>query len=961
MTGQSYNDVLTFLHVELSQAETEESWKRRHDLLGKLSEILEKRIEGSTLPRDFVERCKGILPDIVKAAGSERTTLSSQACKTIINIVKNLETHIQSQLDIILPDLITLCGSTKNINQKNANEAILAICKHAGYSHRLFYHTCAAFKDKRIPPRTYAPDWLRLLLENYRNQMDQDKDGELARKAIYEGLRDSQPKVRENTRAAYWQYQKYDVQGARMIIGGLGTHAANALRDDPNNPDKPSKPAKIPSRPGSALAQIRAQNKQRMQQQQGAHQQNPQPQSLTRGTTPASVRPDDFAFGSLKDLDHLTEKDKAMIAKQASTMTAPRPKDKTHTPHHSESSTSSRQGASTQSRHQKAASRDNKIDAKDIKTSSPQVEAKSLMSAPIRRGRIVATPIAPAGSSRPGSRGEAVKKPSETKETSSGRQTPVHQLDKDAPSSVPSHHRKTASRQEAIMAEERGTTRAADVRSTKKTERHSPVIVEAPLLLSNIVPANGKKTDRQPPVIVEDHSASAPTTNKVSNEIDQNGTQSAPAATLQLRPVRPLAPENLASLPAERLADRAATRQHVPEGKENDVVKPRSKKSPSRSPQRSPRRRNSISSAKRSLATAIEHLRRRNLDALGYRRLRKLIETHPHVLITRQTQHDELFELLVQNIGCFDELVESRDRRTVNINHPVYNRHTMLIIIIELFRQYPQWPEPQPGMTLCALLIARCNHSSGYAAVLQTIDDSAYILCTSSQNPLSTIDAVLDTLEQIEYIITNNDPIITPSSTKSVFINSLQSFISDFAPERPRFATRLPIVMAFGVKLLIVLLQRLVICREELYGIQEERLARFAEHLLTTYTGLIKRQVMEYCTALHAVIKPEQKFYSYFSRESDKNLLHYYVAGSTAGLYGASEPMARTVISSVPNIEYMEPEPSTFDPGSEVSAQWKLAHTSTETSVTMVGSSVSEFATSEESSNWKVLGTTAEE
>lgn len=978
MTGQSYNDVLTFLHVELNQAETEESWKRRHDLLLKLSDILANRIEGSTLPRDFVERCKAILPDIVKAAGSERTTLSSQACRTIVNVAKNLETHMQSQLDIILPDLITLCGSTKNINQKNANEAILAICKHAGYSHRLFYHTCAAFKDKRIPPRTYAPEWLRLLLENYRNQMDHDKDGELARKAIYEGLRDSQPKVRENTRAAYWLYQKYDAQGARMIVGGLGTHAANALRDDPNNPDKPSKPAKVPSRPGSALAQIRAQSKQRMQHQ-APQQQTQQPHSLTRGLTPASVKPDDFAFGSLKDLDHLTEKDKAMIAKQTTTSSAYRQKqEKTHTPHHSESSTSSRQGPPTQSRHQKTASRDNKVDAKDTKTSSPQVEAKSLMSAPIRRGRIVATPIAPAGSSRPGSRGEPVKKASETKDGSSGRQTPVSQLDKDVPSSVPSHHRKTASRQEAIMAEERGT-RVGDVRSTKKTERHSPVIFEAPPLLPNTVPANGKKNDRQTPVIVEDNSASAPTTSKTPNEIEQNGAQSAPTATLQLRPVRPLAPENLASLPAERLVDRAATHQHVPEGKENDVVRPRSKKSPSRSPQRSsnrspqrsPRRRNSISSAKRSLATAVEHLRHRNLDALGYRRLRKLIELHPHVLITRQTQFNELFELLVQNIGCFDELVESRDRRAVNLNHPVYNRHAMLIILIELFRQYPQWPEPQPGMTLCALLIARCNHSSGYAAVLQTIDDSSYLLCAHSQNPLPTIDAVLDTLEQIEYIITNNDPIITPQSTNTVFFNSLQSFVSDFAPERPRFATRLPIVMSFGVKLLITLLQRLVVCRETLYSIQEERLARFAEHLLTTYTILIKRQVMEYCTALHAVIKPEQRFYSYFSRESDKNLLHYYVAGSNSGLYAGAEPIARPVVSVVPDIEYMEPEPSTFDPGSEVSAQWKvvgdvvkergLAQASAETLATNIGSGSSEFATSEESSNWKVLGTTNEE
>lgn len=954
MLGHSYVDVLTFLHNELGQTETEENWKRRQDLLAKLSEILDNRKPDSVLPRDFVEKSKAILPSIVKATASERTTLSGQACRTAKVVIQNLKSEVQSQLDILLPELITLCGSTKAVNQKNANEAIVAICKHAGYNHRLFYHVCAAFRDKRIPPRVFAPEWLRLLIETYGTQMDDNRDGEVARKAIYEGLTDGQVKVRENSRATFWQYHKYDAQGARMIMGGLNNFAANALRDDPNNPDKPQKPTKAPSRPGSALAQIRAQSKQRIQQQQH------------RGFTPASIKSDDMIFGSLDDVN---PPEPQKVSKKPTTDPTRERHEKTHSTHSSEASTSSRHGASTtqpRPNHQKVPSRDNKVDSKDSKSESPQVDARPLLSAPVRRGRIVATPMPPAGSQRPGSRGEPAKKPTESRDKVSGRQTPVLPSEKDAPSSVPSHHRKTASRQEGITGQEK----------SRKNGRQTPVVAEEELKQRSPSVQNIKKSGRQTPVIVEDKSASAPTTTKKSKDLGTTSEYAVPAQSLPLRPVPPFAPDQQAVPVVERGVEKTTSRQHVPDGKENtNIIRHKKQsptespqRSPNRSPQRSPRRRNSISSAKKSLAVAIEYLRHGKLDALGFRRLRKLIETHPHVLITRQAQFDELFELLVRNIASFDEITESRDKRQ-NLNHPVYNRHTMLVSLVDLFQQYPQWPEPQPGMTISALLIARCNHSSGYTAVLQAIDDSAYFICTQSPSPLPTIDAVLDTLEQIEYIITTNDPIVTPKSTTTVFQNSFESLASDFGPEKPRFATRLPIVMSFGLKVLNALLDRLAICGQSLYTIQEDRLASYAEHLLATYTSLIKRQVMEYCTSLHAVIKPEKRFYNYFSKESDKNLIHYYVAGASGAVYGSLGSTGRVVVPET-GMDYMEPEPSTFEPSSEMSAHWKMFENGGKhgdvtpglehPSSTPVASVSSEIATSDGSSNWQVLGTTTD-
>jgi hypothetical protein len=273
-------------------------------------------------------------------------------------------------------------------------------------------------------------------------------------------------------------------------------------------------------------------------------------------------------------------------------------------------------------------------------------------------------------------------------------------------------------------------------------------------------------------------------------------------------------------------------------------------------------------------------------------------------------------------------------------------------------------------MTLCALLVARCNHTSGYASVLQAIDDSAYLLCAYSQNPLPTIDAVLDTLEQIEYIITTNDPIVTPNSGTTIFYNSLQSLASEFGPDRPRFANRLPHIMAFGLQVLNHLLARLVDCNQTLFTMQEDRLMSFAEHLLATYTSLIKRRVMDYCIALHSVIKPEKRFYNYFSKESDKNLIHYYVAGASGMVTGSLGNMGRVVMPES-DLDYMESEPSTFDAGSEASANWKVLGTTAmdrvvaqgpgNTGMNALGMGASNVAASDDSGNWQVLGVTIQE
>ncbi|KAJ9633476.1 suppressor of tub2 mutation [Knufia peltigerae] len=966
MLGKTYVDVLNLLQYEFTLPETEETWKRRQDLLSQLCDIFENRRENVPLPKDFVERVKAILPSIVEAVSSERTTLSSQACRTVSQIARNLDHQLQPQLDILLPALIAHCGSTKSVNQKNANDAISTLCKHAGYSSRLFYHITAAFRDKRIPPRTFAPEWLRILLSNYRTQMDAERDGHAAQKAIFQGLTDGQVKVRENSRAVYWEFAKYDAQGARMIMGGLNSHAQAALRDDAHNPDKPAKPVRVP-RPDSALAQIKAQSKQRMQH---------------RGYTPASVKQDDLAFGSMEGINPTPdEKQSALKAAHEHT------KDK-HTQeiaHHPETVANSRHGSRPNSQ---KSSKDSKFEtAKDTKSASPQTahgDARPLLSAPVRRGRIVATPIAPVShtshtSQRPGSRGEPGKKTTDktSTEKSSGRQTPISHTNKDSVSSTASHHRKTVSRHDTIRAEAKELTTSTHGTNGKRNGRQTPVIAEDK---ESSTPANlesAKRDERSVPHVVEEKYMSAPAAYKDILKENVPTEQGPFASTLPLRPVQIFAPE-MQMPPPEHPSDRTNPIEYIPDGKENTNIISKqghksptrsSHQSPSRSPKRSPVRRNSIASAKKSLATAMEFLRHGTLDALGYRRLRKLIESHPSVLITRQSQFNELFELLISNLTSIDEIAEPREKRIGNLNHPAYNRHTMVIILVDLFNQYPQYPEPHPGMTLCALIVARSNHGSGWASALAAIDMTALNLCNSTPHPLPAIDAVLDTLQSVEAIINASDPINTPDSNVTQLLNSLRSVASDFGPDKPQFSSRLPLVLAFGLNVLVFLLDRVTALGQTLYTIQEDRLASYAERLLSTYASLMRRNIIDFCSALHHIIKPERRFYNYFSKESDKNLIHYYVAGASGTLSGSFGSTSRAVMPEE-DYDYMEEEPSTYDPTSQTSADWKTLGTTLRHGMhgqqigspnLNMGVAASTAAPGGSSHNWEVLGTAVDE
>lgn len=658
MLGYRAFDCLNLLAIEFAAPETEDGWKKRQTLLAELSKLLSKRKDhqNDNLPKDFVERAKAVLPEIVVTAASERTTLSNEALKATTQLAIHLRDQLQSHIDIILPNLIAICGSTKSVTRDHAFGAANTICAFAGYNPRLFYHVCAAFNDKRNSVRALAPFWLETLILFNPNRMDKEKDGAIVHKAIIQGLTDRDATVRDNSRTAYWAYYQFDNKAGRIIMASLNAHAQNALRNHQYNPEKLNFKEPIIDPADTTIEALKARSRRTMSRI------TEQSQRIQRNTVPSF-------------------------------------------------------------------SEDVQVQAPEATNASQQ--ERPLLSAPVRRRPVVATPLA----------------------------------------SGPLPLQKAPIGAEAVPAAVEITAQSAVTQG-----------------------ASGASKERQP---------------------TSSGRVSTPQPT-------------------------------------------------------------------KDLLTAMKGLGNRKLDVLGYRRLKQLISTYPG-LINSQQQFNELFELLIFNMTTFDETLQDRSKPAGDLNHPAYNRLTILIIINMLMEQYPQWPEPHAGMVLGALLIARCNHNQESATTLDSIDELAFMLCDKSDNTNAAIDAVHDTLEAIELLITGKETVFTPTTNNIMFLDAFESLASDFGQaERAHFAPRLPIVMDFGLKILVHLLRKLARTNQSLTSKQEDHLAAFAERLLSTYSSEIKRTVVNFCATLHGVIKTEKSFYANFSNDSHKNLIQYYakVGGS---------------------------------------------------------------------------------
>lgn len=207
-THRELEDIFRDMHPFFEGKESEQNWLKREQSCAKL-----RKLNAGNAPADFHDTwlvgIKGLLDGILKAVNSLRTSLSKEGCSVVQEIARTAGPGLDPMVEILLQNLIKLCGGTKKIASQAGDTTVDVIISKVSYSIRIMQHIWLACQDKNVQPRTYAAGWLKTLLKkesHHKNHVEHTGGLELIEKCIKKGLADANPGVREKMRGTYWAF-----------------------------------------------------------------------------------------------------------------------------------------------------------------------------------------------------------------------------------------------------------------------------------------------------------------------------------------------------------------------------------------------------------------------------------------------------------------------------------------------------------------------------------------------------------------------------------------------------------------------------------------------------------------------------------------------------------------------------------------------------------------------------------
>ncbi|KAH7314097.1 protein-like protein STU1 [Rhexocercosporidium sp. MPI-PUGE-AT-0058] len=251
-TNRELEDTFRDMHPHFDGKESEANWLKREQSCTKL-----RRLNAGNAPSDFHDTflagIKGLLDGILKAVNSLRTSLSKEGCSVIQEVARTAGPGLDPMVEILLQNLIKLCGGTKKISSQNGNLTVDIIIGKVTYNIRIMQHIWLACQDKNVQPRTYATGWLKTLLKkeaHHKSHIEHTGGLDLIEKCLKKGLADANPSVRENMRSTYWAFAQIWPAKAESILGTLDATQQRLLENAPDNPNSPKKADPVAARPG---------------------------------------------------------------------------------------------------------------------------------------------------------------------------------------------------------------------------------------------------------------------------------------------------------------------------------------------------------------------------------------------------------------------------------------------------------------------------------------------------------------------------------------------------------------------------------------------------------------------------------------------------------------------------------------------------------------------------------------
>ena len=207
-TQRELEETFRDMHQHFEGKESEGNWLKREQSCTKL-----RRLNAGNAPSDFHDAflagIKGLLDGILKAVNSLRTSLSKEGCSVVQEVARTAGPGLDPMVEILLQNLIKLCGGTKKISSQQGNVTVDIIIGKVSYNIRIMQHIWLACQDKNVQPRTYATGWLKTMVKkeaHHKSHVEHTGGLDLIEKCIKKGLADANPGVRENMRSTYWAF-----------------------------------------------------------------------------------------------------------------------------------------------------------------------------------------------------------------------------------------------------------------------------------------------------------------------------------------------------------------------------------------------------------------------------------------------------------------------------------------------------------------------------------------------------------------------------------------------------------------------------------------------------------------------------------------------------------------------------------------------------------------------------------
>ncbi|KAE8355010.1 clasp N terminal-domain-containing protein [Aspergillus coremiiformis] len=220
--------------------ESEDNWMHREKYINTLHRLLYGNAPHEH-PQHFYAGVKSILDGIFKAVNSLRTTLSTSGCLLIQDLAKVGGPKLDPMVEIIMQNLIKLCGGMKKISAQNGNFAFNAVLANVTYTPRILHHVTSACQDKNVQLRLYAAGWLKTLINKqayHKSTIEHGGGLDLLEKSMKKGLSDANPGVREAVRGAFWTFYRVWPAKGNNILSDLDNKTRSLLEKDPANPNR---------------------------------------------------------------------------------------------------------------------------------------------------------------------------------------------------------------------------------------------------------------------------------------------------------------------------------------------------------------------------------------------------------------------------------------------------------------------------------------------------------------------------------------------------------------------------------------------------------------------------------------------------------------------------------------------------------------------------------------------------